>query len=878
MAQDSQSYRFWKYWVVLQRRWLPASAAFLVVFSLGALTISLTHRPRYIAEGQLRFTKVNPISKLTTFGTEIGNLDPLDIEGKPLNTEAAVIQSRPVLEKTLEKLTSISETDLAIPLKEFRRNLTISELKGTDILRVTYTADQPDKTATVVNTLMEAYLDQHIRNNRDSVETAGQFIAARLPKSEEAVHDAETALRQFKQKNQIVDLKNREQDAEKKITELQGKISDAQAQIAQHQTEANVLSHQLSMTPQQAMAAVRLSQASEIRDVLTQLQQKESQLALQTNQLTPTHPAVLGLTRDINKLKNLFQRRAQKILGIEVNNPEPLIGSLQEELTADLVKLEATKQGLISQVIVQSRTLENYKQQLNIFPGLVERQRQLERKLEAAQSTYALLLQKQQEILAEADQKVGNAKILVPALAPTAPISWGESGYVASGVLGVLAFLTTIYILETLDKSIRTVEDALHQFEYPLLGIIPTFGNLTHPLFYDGCLQQLTPKIFLRDSPDSPVSNAFRMLQVSLKSLKMSQYCQTLVVTSTSPQEGKSTVVANLAMALAQAGSHVLVMDGNLRNPFQDRMWDISNEFGLSNILFGQTDLKSATQSVTPEIDVITAGNLHANAMGTLESKQMTMMLNTAKSTYNYVLIDAPSLNSAADVSILGGRADGIVIVVKPGIANLPNIAAAKELLMRSGQRVTGLIINGALSQDQPYGNFQAQPMSSQVTPQPLPTPSPSFSVNQNPCPDYTPEAPSQVLVQANGHSPDELPLRDLQDQVDHLRTVWIRSVQFVDDQEEELVQLHHTVSDLQGQIRDAGGYSQSSSAATDLIRLELRLAHEKERVRLFEKTLAGQRQRLQSQQAIFQHHLGLLQRRIKRIVGHLNQDQHWHG
>lgn len=877
MAQDSQSYRFWKYWVVLQRRWLPASAAFLVVFSLGALTIALTHRPRYIAEGQLRFTKVNPISKLTTFGTEIGNLDPLDIEGKPLNTEAAVIQSRPVLEKTLEKLTLISEMDLAIPLKEFRRNLTISELKGTDILRVTYTADQPDKTATVVNTLMEAYLDQHIRNNRDSVETAGQFIAARLPKSEEAVHNAETALRQFKQKNQIVDLKNREQDAEKKITELQGKISDAQAQIAQLQTEANVLSNQLSMTPQQAMAAVRLSQASEIRDVLTQLQQKESQLALQTNQLTPTHPAVLGLTRDINKLKNLFQRRAQKILGIAVNNPEPLIGSLQEELTADLVKLEATKQGLISQVIVQSQTLETYKQQLNIFPGLVERQRQLERKLEAAQSTYALLLQKQQEILAEADQKVGNAKILVPALAPTIPISWGESGYLASGVLGVLAFLTTIYILETLDKSIRTVEEALHQFEYPLLGVVPAFGNSNHSLFYDGGLQQLTPKLFLRDFPDSPVSNAFRMLQVSLKSLQTGRHCQTLVVTSTSPQEGKSTVVANLAMALAQAGSQVLILDGNLRNPFQDRMWDISNECGLSNILFGQADLKSATQSGTPQVDVITAGNLHANAMGTLESKQMTVMLNAAKSNYNYVLIDAPSLNSAADVSILGGRADGIVIVVKPGIANLPNIAAAKELLIRSGQRVMGLIINGALSQDQPYGNFQAQPMNSQVTAQPLPTPSPSVSFNPNPFPDYSPEAPSQVLVQPNGQSPDELPLRDLQDQVEHLRSVWIRSVQFVDEQEEELVQLHHTVSDLQEQIRDAGGYSQSSSAATDLIRLELRLAHEKERLRLFEKTLVGQRQRLKSQQAVFQHHLGLLQRRIKRIVGHLNQDQHWH-
>ncbi|WP_238549039.1 GumC family protein [Acaryochloris marina] len=831
----------------------------------------MLYQPLYVAEGQLRFTKVNPISKLTTLGTEIGNLDPLDLEGRPLETESAVIQSTPLLQTTLNKLSTQEDIDYSLDLKGFRQNFVISDVKGTDILRITYKSINSEHAAAAVNLLMQVYLENHLQDNRNSIETASKFISERIPQSEKTVQNAERALRQFKQKNQIVDLSNREQDAEAKIAELQGKISDAQAQIAQLQTEANVLSNQLGMTPQQAMAAVSLSQSAEIRDVLTQLQQTESQLALQTNQLTATHPTVLGLARDVNKLKALFQQRAEKILGTKVAAPESLIGSLQEELTADLVKLEAQRQGLVSQVIAQSNTLESYKQQLNIFPGLAEKQRELERKLEAAQSTYALLLQKQQEILAEANQTVGNARVLVPAQIPKSPVTPNQADYLATGLLGVLAFFATAYILETLDKSIRTVEDAVHQFEYPLLGVIPAFGNSNNSLFYDGGLQQLAPKLFLRDFPDSPVSNAFRMLQVSLKSVQTGRHCQTLVVTSTSPQEGKSTVVANLAMALAQAGNQVLVVDGNLRNPFQDRMWDVLNEFGLSNVLFGQADLDSATQSVTAHVDVMTAGNLHANAMGTLESKHMTVMLNAAKSIYNYILIDAPSLNSAADVSILGGQADGIVIVVKPGIANLPNIAAAKELLMRSGQRVTGLIINGALSQDQPYGDFQVHPMNGQVPPQPLPTPSPSISFNQNPFPNYTPEAPSQVLVQSNGPTPEELPLRDLQDQVEHLRAVWIRSVQFVDEQEEELVQLHHTVSDLQEQIRDAGGYSHSSSAATDLIRLELRLAHEKERLRLFEKTLAGQRQRLQSQQAVFQHHLGLLQRRIKRIVGHLD-------
>lgn len=869
MARDSQNFGLWKYKVILQRRWLPASAAFLVVFIVGAVAIALTHRPQYAAEGQLRFTKVNPISKLTNLGTEIGNLDPLDIEGKPLETEAAVIQSTPILQDTLAQLAQSSHISLS--LADFRRKLAISEVKGTDILRVTYRATDPGHAATAVNTLMAVYLDQHIRDNREAVETASRFISARLPKSEAAVREAEAALRRFKQENQIVDLANREKDAETKITTLQGKISDAQAQIAQLQTESNVLSRQLGMTSQQAMAAVSLSQSAEIQAVLTQLQQKESQLALQSNQLTPTHPAVLGLRQDVNKLRRLFQQRVQKVLGVQLPNAERLLGALQQDLTADLVKLEASKQGLISQVITLSRTLETYQRQLSQFPRLAEKQRELERKRDATQSTYALLLQKQQEVQAEADQEVGNAKVLVPALVPTVPVSRGESAYAAVGLLGVLAFLATAYGLETLDQSIRTVEDALQQFEYPLLGVIPLFGHPSNPLFYDGELQQLTPRVFLRDFPDSPVSDAFRMLQVSLKSLQRSHHCQTLVVTSTLPQEGKSTVVANLALALAQTGSQVLVVDGNLRNPFQDCLWQVPNELGLSNILLGQADLQSATQSVSTHVDVIPAGSLHASAVSAVESKQMTLMLKAARSSYDYVLIDAPSLNAAADVSILGGKANGIMIVVKPGTVNLPHVSAAKELLVRSGQRVIGLVINGAAASDRPYTNLQRPPVTSPVAEPILP---PEGNGGHQSLMSANLESP--LLVRSEWSPLDDLPLRDLQDQVDYLRTAWMRSAQFVDDQEEELLQLRQTVAHLQAQIRGAGDYTQNMSAATELMRLELQLAHEKERLRLFEETLAGQRRRLESQQAVFQHHLGVLQQRIKRIVGHLGQTQPW--
>ena len=162
-------------------------------------------------------------------------------------------------------------------------------------------------------------------------------------------------------------------------------------------------------------------------------------------------------------------------------------------------------------------------------------------------------------------------------------------------------------------------------------------------------------------------------------------------------------------MVMAQMESKVLLVDGDLHRPVQNQAWKIPDNQGLSNVVLGQFNLKTAAKQVKPNLDVLTAGkeyidNLHVfdNDFSPpspgliLDSKQMVNLVKDFTASYDFVIIDAPSLSIAADAGILGNLADGILFVVRPGVVDLANAYFAKEFLEHSGQNLIGQVVNGA--------------------------------------------------------------------------------------------------------------------------------------------------------------------------------------
>ncbi|PSP18625.1 MAG: hypothetical protein BRC58_03210 [Cyanobacteria bacterium QS_8_64_29] len=199
----------------------------------------------------------------------------------------------------------------------------------------------------------------------------------------------------------------------------------------------------------------------------------------------------------------------------------------------------------------------------------------------------------------------------------------------------------------------------------------------------------------VRDAPRSPLSESFRMLQANLRFSQADRRLQAIAVASSVPGEGKSTLVANLGLALAEVGQHVLIVDADLRNPSQHGIWEYANAVGLSNLLVGESSLEQACHPASEGLDLLTAGQVPPNPVALLDSQRLATLLQQWRQAYDYVLLDVPPLQAATDAVIVGKLTDGTLLVVRPGVAECDAVEASRDTLARLQQPVVGMVANG---------------------------------------------------------------------------------------------------------------------------------------------------------------------------------------
>jgi len=708
-TEYSEQIDFQKYWLVLRRRWLPATGVLGIIVGLATLA-AFSQKPIYEAEGKLLF-KPDSSSSLTGLKNDIGDVVRIGEKSDPLSTEVEIILSTPVLQQVLNELGLRDERGKALDPKNFvkSKQLKVSPVTGTDILAVTYKDNEPKIATAVVNKLMEVYLENNILSNRAKATKAREFITQQLPSIEDTVRQADAALRKFKEENRVVALPEEASAAVETISAMDNQISQLQAQLANVTAQSESLRNQLGLNREEAVAVTSLSQSPGVQEVLTELQKVQTQLAGERRRFLDTEPTVASLKRKEAELNALLQERVDQVLGsqqnVSVNNLQ--IGKLKQELTANFVQSEVQRSGLASQLDDLYKTRAAYKNRSNILPQLEQTQRELERRIQASQTTYETLLNKLQEARVAENQTVGNARIISAAVVPKKPSGSNKKKYLAVGILGgtVLA-LATAFLLDLIDKSVKTVKEARELFGYTLLGVIPTFGKSKKNRRSVGDLEGIIPRIVARDIPRAPIAQAYQMLQANLKFLSSDKPLKAIVVTSSVPKEGKSKVSANLAASMAQVGRRVLLVDADMRHPSQHHLWELTNSVGLSNVLVGEADFNIAVQEVMPGLDVLPTGVIPPNPVALLDSKRMASLMETFSKNYDFVIVDTPPLAGIADAPILGKMADGILLVVRPGVVDATSAKAAKEFLARSGQNVLGLVANGVIIKNEPDSYF----------------------------------------------------------------------------------------------------------------------------------------------------------------------------
>ncbi|MBP1962317.1 CpsD/CapB family tyrosine-protein kinase [Paenibacillus aceris] len=201
--------------------------------------------------------------------------------------------------------------------------------------------------------------------------------------------------------------------------------------------------------------------------------------------------------------------------------------------------------------------------------------------------------------------------------------------------------------------------------------------------------------IITHQNPKSPISEAYRTLRTNIQFSSIDEELKVIMVTSAGPGEGKSTTLVNLAVAYAQADKKVLVIDADLRKPTMHHTLQVSNRFGLTNLLTNQLTIPDVIQETTiPSLSIISSGPIPPNPSEILASKKMISVLDELKQQFDIILIDAPPAIAVTDSQIIATRADGVILVVDSDKVKRDAAIKAKQNLDNVRARILGVVLN----------------------------------------------------------------------------------------------------------------------------------------------------------------------------------------
>lgn len=692
-----------QYWLVLKRRWKPAVAAFGLISLLSVLFVA-SKDTVYEAQGKLLF-KTDRSPSLTGVGETLGRLEALEFQANPLNTQVEIIQSIPILEAVIQDLDLKHEDGSPFTLRDIYQGLSVSPVPGTDVLRVSYQSGDPELAALIVNQIANVFIRENIQENRAEAIAARDFISQQLPKTEAALNLAEMNLQDFKERNQVVELQQEASSLVDITFDLQRQIDEVQSRISSIDTTLSVYQNQLNIRdPEFAIVLAALNQSEGVQQVLREIQNLEAEIGSSRALFTSESQAIRRLDAKRQNLQEILRQRTEQV----VNNRPFLedanlqIGGLQTELISEIVALDAQRQGLGNQINVLSEQINTYGQRMGALPQLEKQQSELERELEVAQTTYQTLLGRFQELQVAESQNIGNARLISSAVPPEHPLPQNRKIVLAGGVFsGALVGIALAFLLDMMDKSVKSVKEARQLFGYTLLGVVPAMSLPEEATLY-AHQERWIPSVITQKLPHSPISEAYRMLQANLKFLNSDKPLKTIAITSSVPKEGKSEVAANLALTIAQAGRKVLLVDANLRQPVQHRIWDLPNSSGLSNLLVDQLDPQETVKTVIPNLDILLAGVIPPNPVALIDSKSMAALVTDLEDSYDFIVFDTPPLLGTADASVLGKLLGGVLLVVSPGIVDSVKARSTKELLFQANQNVLGMVLNNVDVKNEP--------------------------------------------------------------------------------------------------------------------------------------------------------------------------------
>ena len=325
-------------------------------------------------------------------------------------------------------------------------------------------------------------------------------------------------------------------------------------------------------------------------------------------------------------------------------------------------------------------------------------QSRLETQIKEAQIRYTDVFNNLNQLQISQAKESSNLVPIDPATTPTTPIRpRTTTNTLLAAVVGGMLALGIIFLIEYLDDTVKTPDQVLADTGLSTLGAIANIKAETPPQM-----------LISRTAPRDPISEAYRVIRTNLSFSAIDQGLSSLLVTSSSPGEGKSTTAANLAIVLAQTGKRVILVDADLRRPTQHKIFEKPNNQGLTTAVLDTSTSVSfhVQETAIPHLSLMTSGPIPPNPAELLNSQRMAQVLQELQEIADVVLFDTPPVLTVADASILGALVSGCLLVVDTGKTRRGAFVGAVERLERTGATLFGVVLNRLILERRGYGSY----------------------------------------------------------------------------------------------------------------------------------------------------------------------------
>ncbi len=292
--------------------------------------------------------------------------------------------------------------------------------------------------------------------------------------------------------------------------------------------------------------------------------------------------------------------------------------------------------------------------------------------------------------------------------------------FLGGGIIGgMLVLFGFIYLRAFLDTTVHTVNDIRDNFNLPILGAIPEFSPIATKELKQIDSHKIAPELYYFHKPGSIEAESFRSVRTALYVIAASDKAQVIQVTSPLSGDGKTTLIGNLAVAMANSGKSVLLIDADMRHRSVHHLFGLRHNIGVSDVLTGEIEFLNAVQQTGfKNLSALTAGEEPENPAELLASPAFKKMLSEAKSQFDFILVDTPPLLAVSDPCIVAPQTDGLLLILRLKKDSRADITRAAELLDTHNIDVLGAIVNGVeVSPDeQTYGNYYSTEHQKETT------------------------------------------------------------------------------------------------------------------------------------------------------------------